>query len=152
MFYFPNTGVPTPEEAIPTPLRPGSEPQQPSQSIMNRFFWVEGENGEDLANSVNMYARDEIQKHVRGKKCANIQNMCVRPGFQNQSIGAAMMTWACQRFDEKHLYAYLEASVPGERLYRKFGFHIAGHSDKDFGPSLKVAYSHMWRTAGSSSA
>ncbi|KAK9418073.1 putative N-acetyltransferase domain-containing protein [Seiridium unicorne] len=152
MFFFPNREAPTKEKTIPTPLRSVDDLQESTEAIMDRFFWVEGSDPVKTAVALDRFGRQEIQKHVAGRTCANVQNMCVKPEYQHRGIGRALMAWACQKFDEEHLDAHLEASGPGEKLYQKFGFRVIGHSEKDFGDGLKVAYTHMWRNAESPSA
>jgi ribosomal protein S18 acetylase RimI-like enzyme len=147
MFFFPNEDASTEQKKVPTPLRSGNELDEPSHSIMDRFFWIEGAEREKKALAVDRFGRQEIQRHVLGRACANVQNMCVKPEFQGQGVGGALMAWACEKFDERHINAYLEASGPGEKLYRKFGFRVIGVSENDFGDGLKVAYTHMWRDA-----
>lgn len=149
MLFLPNTDAPSKSETIPTPLRPVDHQNGNTRYILNRFYWIGGEDREKKSIAVDQFGRLEIQKHVMGRSCANIQNMCVKPEFQCRSIGASMMAWACKKFDEENEDAYLEASGPGEKLYKKYGFRVIGYSAHDFGDGLKVAYSHMWRDAHS---
>ncbi|KAF7533360.1 hypothetical protein G7054_g7153 [Neopestalotiopsis clavispora] len=133
--------------ATPTPLRPPAPSDETSDTVLDRYFWVEGGDCLARAAAIDRYGRQEIQRHVQGRVCANVQNMCVLPECQGQGIGHAIMSWGCREFDRERVDAYLEASIAGERLYKKFGFEIIGKTDKDFGDGVKMCHFHMWRNA-----
>ncbi|ETS87447.1 hypothetical protein PFICI_01275 [Pestalotiopsis fici W106-1] len=147
MFFLPNSNTAKAQATTPTPLRPPVPSDETSESVLDRYFWVEGGDCQARAAAIDRYGRQEIQRHVQGRVCANVQNMCVLPECQGQGIGHAIMAWGCREFDEQRVDAYLEASVAGERLYRKFGFEIIGKTDKDFGDGVKMFHYHMWRDA-----
>lgn len=147
MFFLPNIDASVKPAMTPTPLRPASESGESPDAVMDRYFWIEGCERQARAAALDHYGRQEIQRHVQGRVCANVQNMCVLPECQGRGIGHAIMAWGCRVFDEQRLDAYLEASVAGERLYSKFGFRVIGMSEKDFGDGLQLKHNHMWRDA-----
>lgn len=147
MFFLPNSSTSDAHTATPTPLRPPAPSDEASDTVLDRYFWVEGGDCLARAAAIDRYGRQEIQRHVQGRVCANVQNMCVLPECQGQGIGHAIMSWGCREFDRERVDAYLEASIAGERLYKKFGFEIIGKTDKDFGDGVQMCHFHMWRDA-----
>jgi len=60
--------------------------------------------------------------HMKGKKCAVLRILVVKPEEQGKGIGMKLMQQGLREVDEAGVEAWLEASEGGRRLYRKMGF------------------------------
>lgn len=62
----------------------------------------------------------------RGEGC-HAQSVVLRTEWQGRRIGKMLMA------EEEGVVGGLEASEPGERMYRKLGFELLGRFEKGFG-------------------
>jgi predicted N-acetyltransferase YhbS len=65
--------------------------------------------------------------------------MCVLPEEQRQGIGSKLMEWGVKQMDARDIEGFVEASAPGRRLYRKFGFLDVAYV------RVNMDYTAMWR-------
>ena len=67
----------------------------------------------------------------------------VRPEFQGQGVGSALLKQLCDEADAAKANSYLETdSEGGKQLYERFGFREVGRTTKK-----GVRFIYMWRAA-----
>lgn len=54
--------------------------------------------------------------------------LATHPKYQRQGAGTAIVKWGIDRANELGISAYLEATKPGEPLYKKLGFRRIGEA------------------------
>lgn len=139
MLYFPDRHASSRQSRVPTPLRPLSDDLSWA-GITIEAPWFEDQQRRHEAEGALRFIHKGHEAYVAGRECVYVRYMCVEPAFQRQGVGKAILSWACVRFDEQSLPAYLEASKEGESLYKQFEFEVIGHAK-----SATDEYTHMWR-------
>ena len=49
--------------------------------------------------------------------------LAISPEYQGKGIGSKLLQWGTQRADARNARIYLEATIEGYPLYRKYGWH-----------------------------
>ena len=93
--------------------------------------WVIGPDrsaNPEAVESFNRWAEEEQTQHWTSvperKNRWHVQSCVVAEGLQGQGIGKALMREVLARAQAENVYAGVEATGPGERLYQSVGFKL----------------------------
>ncbi|KAI9832414.1 MAG: hypothetical protein M1819_004403 [Sarea resinae] len=93
-------------------------------------------------------------RRMKGKHALLDLCFCA-PTHQARGAGSLLVSWGCRTADSLNIPAFVEASMPGQRLYEKHGFvatedvklspaRVGGGEDR-FGPQPELRYLFMER-------
>lgn len=98
----------------------------------------------DCVESFHNVCAEYKRRHLGREPYILLQVLATRPDQHRKGVGSLAMQWGCDKADEFGLPAYLEGSVMGVGLYKKWGFEIVDElawEARDFG--YKEPLPHM---------
>ena len=79
--------------------------------------------------------------------------LAVLPEYQGKGIGSKLLQWGTEQADARNARIYVEASIEGYPLYRKYGWHEVDRLEIDYaqyGGTGEITFILMMRDPQSS--
>ncbi|THW02716.1 hypothetical protein D6D25_08526 [Aureobasidium pullulans] len=131
------------------PMPPMNAQQEQPSSLPDVSLNVEGGNMLAL-NTFRTMQTDCHQRIMEKQPHVYLGIMVVKPGYQGRGVGSFAMKWGVDLADRLGLPIYVEATLPGRRLYERWGFEVQETMPFDarvFGAPSKAEHYCMVRPA-----
>ncbi|THX23237.1 hypothetical protein D6D12_08540 [Aureobasidium pullulans] len=131
------------------PMPPINAQQEQPSSLPDVSLNVEGGNMLAL-NTFRTMQADCHQRIMEKQPHVYLGIMVVKPGYQGLGVESFAMKWGVDLADRLGLPIYVEATLPGRRLYERWGFEVQETMPFDarvFGAPSKAEHYCMVRPA-----
>jgi GNAT superfamily N-acetyltransferase len=105
-------------------------------------------NNDDIGRFFLGFAESVLFPMGRLNSTTVLEYLAISPEQQGKGIGSQLLQWGIQKADALNARIYLEASVEGYPLYKKYGWRLLEEANLDFeslGGAGKATYLMMVR-------